>query len=82
MDFTHALLRVPVMKSLRASGFNLLPNELYNLIAEEIQGDIRTLIALTQVSKRCHTFFNSILYKDVGNSSLATLSFSEKYRLR
>ena len=63
------------------SGFSTLPNELYNLIAEEIQGDTPTLIALTQVSKRFHEIFSSFLYRDVSDTALYALSLSKRSRL-
>ncbi|KAE9388130.1 hypothetical protein BT96DRAFT_443565 [Gymnopus androsaceus JB14] len=64
----------------RGSGFDALPNELFLLIRDEISDDPRTLKALALVSKRCHDFFNSFLYRDVGNKALPTLALSEKSR--
>ncbi|KAE9397690.1 hypothetical protein BT96DRAFT_921257, partial [Gymnopus androsaceus JB14] len=64
----------------RGSGFDALPNELFLLIRDEISDDPRTLKALAQVSKRYHDFFNSFLYRDVGNKALPTLALSEKSR--
>ncbi|KAE9391134.1 hypothetical protein BT96DRAFT_1001624 [Gymnopus androsaceus JB14] len=63
------------------SGFDFLPNEIYLHILQGIPGDTRTLNALTQISKRCHDFFNSVLYENVPATALRTLSLSEQDRL-
>lgn len=63
------------------SGFNALPNELLLPIGDEIGADLRTLKALVQLSKRCHDFFNSFLYREVSDAAFPTLALSEKSRL-
>lgn len=63
------------------SGFNALPNELFRLIGDQILEDRGTLNSLTQVSKRCHDFFNSFLYRNVSDAAISTLALSERSRL-
>lgn len=63
------------------SGFDDLPPELYQRIAEYISDDT-SVCALAQVSKRGHEAFNPILYEKVNTLTLPTLALMDEARLR
>jgi hypothetical protein len=65
-----------------ATRFDLLPNEMYHLIHENLFDDrIQTLLSLVLVSKHCYAVFNSYLYKIADDSMLDTLGLSQDDRL-
>lgn len=62
------------------SGFDDLPPELYELIAEYIPDDTSAICALARISQRAYEAFNPILYKKVDTLTLPTLALTGKAR--